>query len=530
MFFQPPSEASNNTATVPAPVGGLNARDSIIAMADTDAIFMRNWWPQPYGCTVRRGCREWATGLGGPVNTLHEWAALDGTRKLFAWSTEHMYDVSLRQPVGTPILTGLSSSTWDCTQVTNAAGNNLIAVNGQDPGIIYTNTGVSRITLGDGVVANTWKGLDPANAIQVTTHQHRLWAVQKNSSSAWFLPPDAVQGEFKKYDFGPLFSRGGNLAFLATWTLDDGAGAQDHLVGLSSNGEAVVFVGTDPEDPDKWGLRGIYFIGAPVSGREAFCKAGGDLLALTQQGVISMTSQLVSTRVSDAQSPLTSSKIQYALSEATSAFSDLHPGWDIKYFPKYNMLLVNVPTLTAEGSFQFAANQLIGSWTQFTGYAATSWGTYKFSPMYGTADGRVMEAWIDNLDNVTLGNAGGTTIIAQVQQAYSYFSQRTTQKQVGMYRPTFTATLPVAIASRIVYDFADTSLVTPDGPIKSPVGIWDLGIWNQDVWGGGTKVYQGWIQAQGVGSAVSLRMATQTGGETLWVATDYSLVNGWGLV
>ena len=48
--------------TVASPIGGLNAYDNLAAMPATDAIRMNNIVPTPYGCLVRKGYQEYATG------------------------------------------------------------------------------------------------------------------------------------------------------------------------------------------------------------------------------------------------------------------------------------------------------------------------------------------------------------------------------------------------------------------------------------------------------------------------------------
>lgn len=529
MFFQPPVPSYNIVTSVPAPVGGLNAKDSLVAMPSSDAIVLNNWWPQPYGCSVRKGYTQWASGFGTTVRTIQEWSNITGSSKLFAWDDYGMYDITIAGAIGAPLVTGFTASTvWSCAQVTNAAGNNLIAVNGADDGIIYKASGVARLVLGDGIVANTWAGLNPRNATQLTVHQHRLWAVQKNTASAWFLPPDAIQGTFKEYDFGPLFSRGGYLVFLATWTMDDNSGADDYLVGLSSNGEAVVYSGTDPEDPNAWQLLGVFYIGAPVSSKVAFCKASGDLLVLTQQGVVSMSAQIAARDASQAETMLTSSKIQYLVSQAITASSG-YAGWDIKYFPADNMLLVNVPTLVSTRAYQLVVNQLIGAWAIFSGLPASCWGSFGTKSFFGTASGTVLQNWVGNTDNAAVNGTGGTSITAEAQQAYTYFEKHAIQKQVSMYRPNFVLNKPIGMASKIEYDFKSTLMVAPNAAAVPDSGVWDLSSWDIGKWGGGSFVQGSWVQAQGIGQAASLRLTTQSDGEVLWISTDYSLISGEGI-
>lgn len=527
-FLPTAQSAVNKPASVAAPVGGLNARDSLVAMPEGDAVIMQNWWPQPYGCTVRKGFREWATDMPSSVGTIAPWADKTGSQKLFAWSADRVFDItSPGAAIQTPI-TGLTNSIWEWVNLVNAAGSHLIALNGIDDGIIYNTIG-ARITAGDGIAPQTWAGISPKNALCPTVHQHRLWVVEKNTANGWFLPPDAVQGTFQKYDFGPLFSRGGFLQFLSTWTLDDGSGATDHLIAVSSRGEAVVYEGTDPEDDLNWRLTGVYYIGAPVAGRRAFCKAGGDQFILTQQGLVSMTSILTSTRVKDQARNIETSKIQFLMSELVSTYSQTF-GWDLKYYPKDNLLILNVPSVTVGGSIQIAANQITGAWTQFTGMDAACWGFFGSTPMFGSNDGKVYQAWTGNSDKVAVNGTGGQPILTVVQQAYSYMGSPATQKQVGMYRPVFVVSDPAAFKSTIKYDFVAEILTAP-GPLPvTGTSVWDVGIWDDDKWGGGDTVQKQWIQASGMGVAASLLMVMKTEGEVLWVSTDYSIVAGAGLL
>jgi hypothetical protein len=527
MFASPVQKAQNRISTVPAPVGGLNARDSLAAMPATDAIALENYWPQPYGVAVRLGWQEWGViPSGGEVGTIATWSGVAGQQALYAWEGEFMYDVSARGIVGAPVLSGLSSAYWQLAGMSNAAGGHLIAVNGVDDGILKNDTGVHRLVAGDGTTDYTWSGLDPAAAIQLTVHQHRLWVTKENSSVGYYLPPDALWGVFKSFDFGPLFQRAGYLAFMATWTIDDGNGAEDHLVAVSSTGYAAVYAGIDPDSADTWSLVGVYYIGSPVKGRRAYAKVGGDLFILTQQGVVSMSGMLTSTKVNEQKNSFPSAKIQYLLSSLIGQYGDLS-NWQLQYSPKENMLICNVPTTVAESNIQLAANQITNAWTVFSGMDATTWNIYSDHPFFGTYDGRVCIAWTGTQDGVILDGTGGTDIIALAQQAYSYLDSPGTQKQVGMYRPNFMVERLLSFNSTISYDFVRPELPVP-GSLVDPdfSGIWNVGRWDAAKWAGATGPQRQWVQAQGLGVAASISVITSSAGEVLWVSTDYSYKTG----
>ena len=527
MWMQPATQATNMVATVPPPLGGINAVDSLANMPETDAVSMLNWWPQPYGLATRKGYTAHASGMPDAVDSLAVYSAVDGNQKLFAWSNTGMYDVTTSGAVGAPIVTGLANSFWQSVQLVNSAGTHLLAVNGSgDNGIRYDAAGINRITVGTG--AGQWSGLDPTKAIQLTVHQHRLWGVEINTTKGWYLPPDAIQGTFASFDFGPLFSRGGYLAFLTTWTIDDGNGAEDHLVAVSSEGEAAVYGGTDPSSDTQWKIVGVYYIGAPVSGRRSYVKVGGDLTILTQAGVVSMASQLLSTKVENPSISIKTTKIQFLISDLVATYSDL-PGWTLNYFPAINMLLLNVPSVTSGGNMQFASNQIIPSepWTTFLGMDAASWVGYNSVPMFGDYAGNVWTAWNGWADKADVTGAGGTTITAQVQQAFSYMNKPALQKQIGMYRGNFITSAPVTGASVIDYDFNLSPIGSPiTAPPPASDSLWDAGLWDIAKWGGGVSNLAVWRMASGIGVAAAVRLAIEASGEILWVSTDYSYKTG----
>ena len=72
-------------ASVPAPVGGWNARDSIANMDPLDAVQLTNFFPSVSNVVLRGGYIQWVTGITGQVESLINYSS--GTAdKLFAWA------------------------------------------------------------------------------------------------------------------------------------------------------------------------------------------------------------------------------------------------------------------------------------------------------------------------------------------------------------------------------------------------------------------------------------------------------------
>jgi|KBSMisStaDraftv2_1062788.scaffolds.fasta_scaffold05331_7 hypothetical protein len=515
-----------NISTVPSPIGGLNAYDNLAAMPPTDALRLANVVPQPFGCTVRKGYQLHASGLGGPVESLTTWVSFAGARKIFGFAGANMYDVTTPGPVGAALVTGLGNAFWQHIGYANAAGTFTLMFNGADNPIVYKASGVARLTLGDGVVTDTWKNVNPASIIQATVHQRRVWGVETNSTKGWYLPPDSYYGIAASFNFGPWFKRGGYLAALATWTVDAGGGSDDYLVAISSNGEAAVYAGLDPSNTSTWRIIGVFFVGAPPRGRRFVTNVAGDLYILTLTGVVSMATVVTSTQVNVNANNTYSKKIAFLLSDLLNTLKDFE-GWEIEFFPALNFLYINVPTVYAGGNGQLVANHITTAWCTFSGMDARCWLRADDNPFFGDPDGNVQRSWIHDKDGIALDGTGGTNILSSVQQAYSTFQKPASQKQIGLYRPNFLGTRRIMFNSSVLYDYNQRQPPQADGSvIPTPFAHWDEGLWHVSLWSGGLNVQRDWRSAEGMGTAASLALALSTDSESTWVSTDYTMRSG----
>lgn len=124
--IQPESQA------LPAPVGGINARDALANMPPTDCISAINCFGQTSFVQIpRNGCSIVATGLPGAVETI---MAFNGQvlRKLFAVSGGNIYDITTPGAVGAPVVSGLANSRLQHALFNAGGGTVLGWVNGQD--------------------------------------------------------------------------------------------------------------------------------------------------------------------------------------------------------------------------------------------------------------------------------------------------------------------------------------------------------------------------------------------------------------
>jgi hypothetical protein len=512
-----------NGATVPACVGGLNVLDSLPAMSDKDAIILRNLIPASYGCTLREGYKLHSTGLSENVSTLMSWNAADGTNKLFAVDSTAIYDVSTPGVVlPTAEVFASANPWWQHTQFANSAGVHLIAFNGVDNGFCYNDTGYHALITGDGTAAYTWAGIDPKKLVNTVVHQKRIWAVEKDSTLGWYLPPEQIYGVAKSFNFGSCFGKGGFLQALATWTTDSGTGIDDKLLAISSRGEVAIYSGYDPEDATIWKLEGVFQAGATFS-RRCWTKYGGDVAILTQYGVVTMSS-LLSAEESVSANTI-SIKIQKLMSDLVEE-GEYRAGWQILSYPNKDLLIINVPGLNISGNFQVVMNTITGAWTTFIGFNANCWHIYGSAIGYGGFQA-VYRGLEGRLDNVALNGSGGQAIRGEVQQSFNYFDAQGQNKHYKMVRPSFVYGGDYKVNVKANMDFEFGGSPPPATPASARYGVWDEDIWDGgSVWSGGLLSSKNWIFVTGIGYAASIRMMVESAFELTWVSTDWAFEKG----
>lgn len=517
---QAPVRQVSRVDTIPAPIRGINALDSIAAMPKGFALVLRNMYAQPFGCQVRRGFRKHVTaGIVGDVQTLMTHNGNMGDT-LFAFAGTSMYDVTAPNVSAVSKLSGLTNAQWEHINFSNAAGVHGLAVNGADNMVwVQPNGAVTTISAGDGS-GNTISGVDPKALTHIYSHQKRVWFVEKNSSRGWYLPPDQITGIAKSFDFGPLWTRGGILNQIITWSVDDGDGSDDLLLAISSEGQISFYRGLDVEDASSWALQGVYYAGAPV-GRRSAVRVGGDVALLCELGIVKVSNLLKSTKVNPVQDN-EAAYIQQILSAIVSEFRDEF-GWQLFVFPAANMFMINAPASQAT-SFQFVLNDVNKAWSEFIGYNANCWELHKQLPFFGGFQA-VYRAWEGTTDDATVMGDGtviqGDAVRFEAQTAFDYFNTLGQQKHFKMIRPTILSSGAFTINMSVNTDFVFNSPTSPSAFNALTPGVWDEDTWDSAIWEGGLLTFKNWQSANGIGTAAAIRLLGASVDETYWVATDW---------
>jgi hypothetical protein len=508
-FAKIPRQQAAQTVTVAAPIGGWNARDALGAMDPLDAVTLQNFWPGTNSVILRNGYTKHATGLPAEVQTLMAYSS--GTaNKLFAVSDGKIYDATSSGAVGAAAVSGLTNSKFQYVNITTPAASYLMAVNGADK--LRTFDGSTWHTDGDGSPYDI-TNIDTATVSNITLFKNRIWLTTNNTLKVWYLPVNSIGGAAVALDMTSIFQLGGYIMAGMTWTLDAGYGVDDYLVFITSNGEALVWRLTDPTTPTGISQIGLYKIGAPI-GRRCYTKFGGDLLVITQDGVVPMSGSLQSSRL-DPRVSITN-KIQYAMSSAISTYG-ANFGWQLLYYPKENQLILNVPI--SEGTQQqYVMNNITKSWCNFTGWAANCWELHIDDPYFG-GDGYVAKAWNGNTDDTS--NIDGFSL----QSFQSYGTALQKQCKMIRYHLQTNGTPSVFGNVNVDYNLADESAQLNFS--TNIYGLWDSGLWDTAIWGAGLVPSADWQGATNIGYTFAPLIKTATQGIQLqWVATDLVFEGG----
>lgn len=493
-------------ASLPAPVGGWNARDSLADMAPDDAVILTNMIASASNVRLRGGYTQYATGLGSQVETLMSYSS--GTAsKFFAAAGTSFFDVSVTGPVGAADVTGLTNARWQYANITTAGGSYLMAVNGFDTPELYDGSTWTTASI-SGVTSSTLEN--------IVLFKNRLWFIQKNTLKAWYLPTNSISGTAVVFDLTSIARLGGNLVAMGVWTGDGGYGADDNLVFITSKGEVIIYRGTDPASAATWTLMGIWVMGTPV-GNRCFVKYGGDLLILTINGLFPLGQTLQSERIDPSMA--LSDKIQQAFATATSSYKS-NFGWQVFFSPLNNVVFVNVP-ISVGTQQQYVMNTITRSWSNFTGWYANCWETFNDEAYFG-GNGFVGAAFDDSYaDN-------DTDIQTNVLQAFNYFKQRGIQKYFTRARPNIFTNGTPAIFIGVNVDFAVADTTQPLSFSGVAYGRWDVGLWDTAIWGSGLDITNNWQGITGIGycGAVNLKSASQ-GIQIEWASTDMVYQQGW---
>lgn len=447
-------------------------------MKASDAVVLENLFPRPGSVDLRSGYAQHAAGFGddGP-KLLMTWNG-PVTSKLFAATSNEIYECTAAAAIGAPVAAVTSSDlSWVNFEV--LGGAYLVAVNGADLLKLYNGTTWQSI---DGASTPAITGAPTSSLTSVAVIHRRLWFTKAGSTSAWYLPVAQVGGALAEFPLGQVFSRGGYLVSMATWSSDSGDGQDDYTVFASSEGELAIYRGSDPSTDSGFSKVGVLTVAAPIAGHRCLAKFGGDLLYLCELGLFSLRN-LLATRYSAISNLALTDKINQAFAQAVKLYRT-NTNWQVLDYPREQALIVNVP-ITNGYSEQYVMNTLTGAWARFTGWNVSALVVHR-RELFGAMGDNVSKLWSGVSDD-------GAVVRGKLQLAYNYFNLRGFKKHIKLFAPMLRTTAEVATKLGVDVDFTMHGAGSP-AAINPPTGSsWDASNWDDAYWAGDFTVSTGWV-------------------------------------
>jgi len=509
-----PGAQKSGSTSVPAPIGGLNARDSVANMDAKDAVLLENWFPKTTSVDIRNGYLAWSTFTGvcqsilvynsGTATKVFPCVKNGSTYSIYNGTSSGALSSAVVGGSG-PAVQALTSCRFDYANFGTSGGQFLSVVNGADTALEYDGTTWS---------ASGSTGVTLANLFTVGVYSTRLWYGEKDKLKVWYAPTASKSGALTAFELGSVFKLGGYLNSIITIT-DAANTLADYIAFLSSEGEIVAYSG----DPASTFTRVAQFrIGRPViKGNRCWTKWGTDALVLCADGVYPLRKSIQDN--SRDSGLAVSDKIRNLINSDLGTHGSKY-GWTLMLHPTGSKLIVNVPTSEDVSAYQYVMNTQTGAWCKFTGWNAFCFEVAR-DTLYMGGNGTMVKADQENID-------GTTAITVDARQAYNYLGMRGRAKHMKMLRPILSANGEFSMAVKVDTDYRDSNVTTLYLQSGGSGSVWDA-TWDV-TWLASTTPYLKWKSAAAIGHALAIRMKIVASGTTVsWSATDV-VYEGAGIV
>lgn len=493
--------------TLPAPIGGLNGRDAFSEMPPNDAFRLDNWFPHNTSVDTRGGSLNYATGMPGAVESVETYTGAAGA-KMLAFSAGSIYNISLGGAVGAALVSGKTSNKVTTAMFSNAGAQFLLIYTGADTPMSYDGAAIANLAI-TGVTGSVTTMHSPMS------FKGRMYIAQTGQLGFYYLGVGAIQGAASFFDLQQQCLKGGELAAMVSFSEDSGNGPQDYAIFVTSEGEYLVYSGTDPSSALAWSLVGRYY-GPPPIGKKGWFKFRADPYFITEEGILSFTEI--------RKSGETAGNTEYMTDKLGSLFKDAVTysgthGWCGLIYPRGNALYINIPRSGAtNGTYtQFVMNTKGNAWCQYTDWNALCWTLFNKRAYFGTYDGRVVLADTGFSDN-------GMEIKAVARQAWNTFDDQYGMGEADKHFHTVSFSMAAdgtpAISCSLNVNFEDDQPQFATPIVAASGSDWDTADWDTADWAGSASTQNITVSVGKLGYTASPWMqAVSTAATIKWFAT-----------
>lgn len=318
-------------------------------------------------------------------------------------------------------------------------------------------------------------GVDTSKLSYVWSYKNRLFFIEEDSFTVWYLPVDSIGGAAEAFPMGGEFSEGGKLLMGSGWSLDSSGegGLSEQCVFISDEGQVSVYQGLSPEPNQGWSKVGAYKIGKPL-GPLAWMRAGGDLIIATDIGYVPL-SQAVNRDLAALSPSAVSYPIETAWNEAVTSRRSIP--WHCAIWPEQQMVIIATPTTINETPMCFVANARTGAWARFTGWDMTCLCVYGGRMFFGSQNGRVVEAYVTGVDE-------GIPFTAACVPQFLDMGSSASRKVATIGRAVLRGSTPV---NAQITAYSEYLVNLPSPPDAQPIAtdsVWGGATWGVSAWGG----------------------------------------------
>lgn len=456
---QPTRKEQTRSHTFPAPLRGWVLNESLSMPQPGGARVLDDWIVGLNSIRPRKGYTKHGTAGGAVVSLLRYQSG--ATERLFAATATAIYNLTTpANPDVAPAadISSLTSGAWSEQMFSTTGGDFLLIANGSD---------AVRHFNGSTWTAPAITGVSPAALSHVWSYGSRVWFVQGGTKSAWYLPADSIAGAATEFPLDGVFKKGGALYFGASWSVDAGDDLNDRIVFVSTEGEIAVYSG-DPAA--SFTLDGLYDMARPIS--KETMKAGGDLLIMTEVGLVPLSEALRRDAGALALGAVSLPIEPYWRSQATLLTGE----WGIQKWTKEGILVISQPNDSKFGGTALVGTLQRNAWTRWRGMDTQALGFFNDAVHFGAADGGVYR-----LQNG--GSDAGMPYVSVYIGQFEDLGLPGVEKSIKMVRPTFSsATTPINPLVSALTDYDETPSAAPNATPFTATDGWDISTWDVSTW------------------------------------------------
>lgn len=454
------------TKILSPPIGGLNKRDPLSAMPETDAYQLDNWVPDNSGVRLRYGSSLFASIVNGTEVVMLQsvYNRVNNVEYLIASDNASNYIIEI-------------DDSGTTTTVDTLFGTEATFGYTHNEDVYYKPRSVAEAYRVYDQTART-------TASAAFTNGTFYYGMGSFKGSLYFpgysgVPfPSFGYGSIggvttftiTNYDLSQVSKEGGLCLFCGSTTRAKSAAEDSLFVAATSRGEVFVYQGSHPSSPT-WSLVGTYKIPRPF-GYKSFFYLGAHLYIWTVGGIISMASILNDQQVNGKYNSI-SDKID-------PIFADLASSTNITFanFSTVNNRFAaavdyvgNTLYLIAPDNYVYAMNLKTNAWYRISGWPAYSIAVANNKVYIGSTNGKIIQI-ADSTASGDYNPATGATdnIPTVMRTAYNYLDDPGLRKQMmgvrvfGEYSNGFSMT----VDADMDYVFNVITNTTSEGSSASP--------------------------------------------------------------